>query len=554
MTESPSLRSRDGLSRQDLAATALVLAAAAAALGFRLPRLGERPMHTDEAVQAVKAGELAATGVYVYDPSDFHGPTLPYLSQPLLWLFAGGELSRASEVTFRLLPALFGTALVLLVLLVLDALSRPGAVAAAWLTAVSPAAVFYSRYYIHETLLVFFTFLSIAAGWRYLRSRSTAWAILAASAAALCQATKETCVIAFAAAAGALALVRWGPLAARKGEAAYPGWPPSRRTLACCAGAALAIWLLLFSGFMTNMRGLLDSALAYLSYLGRSGGAELHAHPWHYYLGMLLFTRHGRGPAWSEAFILALAGAGAVSAFRGDRGPDASGRRSGEFARFLALFAAFMFTAYAAIPYKTPWCVLGPLHAAILLAGIGASGALEAAAGLGARIRWRGALACAATVAFLAGGSAHLAVQAYRASFVFSSDRRNPYVYAHTIPDLVRLASRVEELASLHPEGRRMLVKVIAPDPWPLPWYLRRLENVGYWPGPDGALLPPEAPVLVASPDYGALLDGRLGGRYHLEYYGQRPEVVLALYVEATLWERFLRSRAGAVSPACRHD
>ena len=41
---------------------ALILAAAGGALAFRLPRLGQRPMHTDEAVQAAKFGDLFDNG------------------------------------------------------------------------------------------------------------------------------------------------------------------------------------------------------------------------------------------------------------------------------------------------------------------------------------------------------------------------------------------------------------------------------------------------------------------------------------------------------------
>jgi predicted membrane-bound mannosyltransferase len=36
-----------------------------------------------------------------------------------------------------------------------------------------------------------------------------------------------------------------------------------------------------------------------------------------------------------------------------------------------------MTAVYAAIPYKTPWCVLGFLHALILLAGVGGARLIE---------------------------------------------------------------------------------------------------------------------------------------------------------------------------------
>lgn len=508
-------------------------AAAATALAFRLPRLSERPMHTDEAVQAIKAGELASTGAYIYDPSEYHGPTLPYLTQPFLWCFAGGELARADEKTLRLLPALFGVGTILLTFLVADALSWKGATCAAWLTALSPAMVFYNRYYIHETLLVFFTFLMLGAGWRYLKTGSAGWAALAIAAAALCQATKETCVIVFAAAGVALALAKWGPFTP-SGAFDIKGWPPQRRTLAIAAAAALSVWFLLFSSFFTNPRGLVDSFLTYFNYIGRAGGEGLHEHPWYYYLKLLLFTKYGRAPAWTEGFILALACAGGVATFRGH--PPHVG-----FARFLTFFTTLLIAGYSAIPYKTPWCVLGPLHACILLAGIGASWLIEMACQRGGR--WA-VLLQALAIACLAAGCAHLGLQAYRASFVFSSDRRNPYVYAHTTPDFVRAARRIEDLASSHPEGSQMLVKVIAQDPWPLPWYLRRMERVGYWSDPKEALEPPEAPVVVSSLENAPIVEEHLGKGYLSEYYSQRPEVHVVLFIERTLWEEFLRRRS----------
>jgi hypothetical protein len=44
-----------------------------------------------------------------------------------------------------------------------------------------------------------------------------------------------------------------------------------------------------------------------------------------------------------------------------------------------------------------------------------------------------------------------------------------------------------------------------------------------------------------------AVLDGALGDRYVSEFYGLRPEVLMMLYVERGLWERFL-ARHGEAS------
>ena len=46
-------------------------------------------MHADEAVQAARARDLWEEGRYVYDPDEYHGPTLQYAT--LLGLWAGGQ-------------------------------------------------------------------------------------------------------------------------------------------------------------------------------------------------------------------------------------------------------------------------------------------------------------------------------------------------------------------------------------------------------------------------------------------------------------------------------
>ena len=54
----------------------LILVVTIAAFVLRIGQLERRPMHGDEAVHAVKFGKLLEEGVYRYDPSEYHGPTL----------------------------------------------------------------------------------------------------------------------------------------------------------------------------------------------------------------------------------------------------------------------------------------------------------------------------------------------------------------------------------------------------------------------------------------------------------------------------------------------
>ena len=59
---------------------------ALAAFWLRTSDLARRPMHADEANQAVKTGELLESGTYAFDPKDHHGPTLYYAALPIAWI------------------------------------------------------------------------------------------------------------------------------------------------------------------------------------------------------------------------------------------------------------------------------------------------------------------------------------------------------------------------------------------------------------------------------------------------------------------------------------
>jgi hypothetical protein len=48
---------------------------------------------------------------------------------------------------------------------------------------------------------------------------------------------------------------------------------------------------------------------------------------------------------------------------------------------------------------------------------------------------------------------------------------------------------------------------------------------------------------VIASADNASALDPTLADRYVREFYGLRPDVLLSLYVERNLWERYLASR-----------
>ncbi|MBN2307363.1 MAG: TIGR03663 family protein [Candidatus Hydrogenedentes bacterium] len=524
----------------------LVLLVAAGALAFRLPRLSERPMHGDEANQAYKAGILLETGAYAYDPYEHHGPTLYYLTLPVAWLTSAKTFAETTEFTYRIVPVLFGVGLILLLLGLGDGLGPAAAVCAGILTAISPAMVFYSRYYVQEMLLVFFTFATIVAGWRYTRTPKLRWALLAGACVGLTHATKETCVVAYASMAGALTLVAvWGRL--RDGQpldVARLRGAVNRRHLIAFALAAAAVSVVLFTSFFTHAAGPLDSIRTYGAYLTRAGGegsSGIHDKPCYYYLCLLTFFRGSSQTWWSEGLILGLAVVGLAAALMARTSPandtdapdQAATRAHVQLARFLAFYTVLMIAFYAAIPYKTPWCLINFLHPMTLLAGLGVV----------ALMRWARVWPARAVVCLLLiAGAAQLAGQACKANFRLYADPRNPYVYAHPVPGIRRLVRRADELAAVHPDGTHLVIKVMAPgaDYWPIPWYLRHFDRVGFWGQvPDDA----DADIVVVSPKLAEPLAERLRNTYEAEYIGLRPGVFMRVLIDQDLWDAFMRTR-----------
>ncbi|HKS36695.1 MAG TPA: flippase activity-associated protein Agl23, partial [Verrucomicrobiae bacterium] len=420
--------------------------------------------------------------------------------------------------------------LILLLPLLADGLGKSEALCAGVLTAISSAMVFYSRYFIHEMLLVFFTGLLVATGWRYWSTRRIRWCLLAGASLGLMHATKETFVLAAAALAGALVCTfAWGRcFDGRKVEIRIKQGVNVKHVVAAPAVAVL-VSVIFFSSFFTNASGPLDSVRTYLPWLSRAGGNSPHNHPWYFYLQRLAFFRSGNGPIWSEGLILLLAGIGLISAlWRRTAAPP-----SVVLVRVIGFYTVLLTLIYTVISYKTPWCFLGFLHGMILLAGVGAMAAIRF---------WRHWLPKVATAAALVAATAHLGGQAWRASYVYAADRKNPYVYAQTSPDIRNLVEKVEAIARVHPQASRMLIKVMAADRdyWPLPWYLRRFKQVGWW---DRIPADPLAPVMIVSSRFGAAFDER-PDKTHLMagYFQLRPQVFLELYVEIDLWRAYIQS------------
>ena len=336
------------------------------------------------------------------------------------------------------------------------------------------------------------------------------------------------------------------------------------RALIGFLAAACFVALVLYSSFNRNPRGPLDSILAYVVYVRRGSEAGIHSHPWYYYLELLLAFRPAKGFFWSEGLIVALATVGMFVSLARNALPEAQRY----FCRFLTFYTLAFTAIYAAISYKTPWCLLSFFHGMVLLAGVGGWHLLRLAwlprctrdrgepiDPSGSRQRhypWLRLAAAIPVTVLLAGGVLQLGRQCYWLNFRLAADYRNPYVYAHTSGDIKNLAGTFHRLIQASPAVRPLTVHVVTPENyWPLPWYLRHIpaESVGYW--QDAAqwvrdvASGPAPDAIILTPDVQPQVDAALPAAYNQQMmYGLRPDVLLHVYVREDLWEAFVASRS----------
>lgn len=494
----------------------------AAGAWLRTHDLARRPMHADEANQAVKLGELLDSGRYTFDPRDHHGPTLYYLALPFAWARGESSLAALTETTVRLVPAVFGTIAIALLGILVEGALRPAskspaasgssgpkvppakdarlgphwpAMAAATFFALAPPAVYYSRYFIQETLLLTFTLGAFVCARAWWRRDCPGWAAATGVCLGLMQATKASAplfvVAALVAVAVGLRAVLRSPARPRLG----PG-------LLSAAAAALVVLVVFYSSFFTHLTGLRDALSVYTQSGSRiSSGATGHEKPWWYYAQLLALHRAG-GLTVHQLPLCVLAVAGIVIAFL----------RRDAFLRTVSLYLLLVGVVFSALAYKTPWHAVHLVPALCVLA----AGTLAAMA----RLRTGKLVALAFTV----GLAGTLYQQTALSSFKRPADARNPYAYVHSAMDVLKFRP-LADAALVRTPGAP--IRVIADEYWPLPWYFRGLANVGYWSAPppdsDGALV-------IASIAQADAVRASLRGTYRESLLGLRPGVLCVVF------------------------
>jgi hypothetical protein len=394
------------------------------------------------------------------------------LTLPLVRLEGAKKFSDLTESQLRLVPVLAGSATALLFGAAVEMFGFIPCLVAALLFAFAPLSVYYSRYFIHETLFVAATLGLILSGWRAAQKSSLSAAVFAGGCAAL----------------GLAAAVGW--------QLRAPGKIPPARIWLAGAVTFFVAGILLFTWGGQDWSALADLFRAIPHLTARAGG-EGHEKPFWYYLVLLT-------SGWSGGAILALALFGTP-------------RATSSFARLsLAIYAVLIFAIYCAIPYKTPWLALNFWLPLALLDGFAVERLWLATTKLSVRTA---ILISAVGLGFL------IAHDTRQRVFINPADEKNPYAYAHTTEDLLGLPVRLAKLARQN-KVSDPLIAVVAADAWPLPWYLRTFSQVGFWqPGQETG----DANFFITTTDVSGKLAERLKD-FRPDYFGVRPNVLLILW------------------------
>jgi uncharacterized protein (TIGR03663 family) len=426
----------------------------AIAAGLRIAFLNIKPAHFDEGVNGWFADQMERTGYFRYDPTNYHGPLHFYA------LFLSQTLFGRNLWALRL-PAIIASLLaVWAALRFREYFGATTARMAALAMAVSPAYVFYGRYSIHESWLVFFS-LIFCWGWLGLWAkgeRRFLFTLLAGAAGMIL--TKETYVVhigSFLLAGTILSIVH-------KVSPSRPALPISPQhwsweDLANSSALAALTIVFFYSGTFLDfsaLSGLYETFAAWFHTGVAAAGHEKSTYqigPFNYYW-IALMARY----EWP-----ALLGFVLCFAYIFPSEPRL---------RYLAIYGCGVLLAYSLIPYKTPWCVISILWPFYFLFGAFATAATQP---------FGYAIPPAIVRLVLMVSLAVSTVLSVRLNFYQFTDEREPYVYVQTFPEIQTLTKPLLTMASKDPRYYHLQGHILLESYYPLPWMLGDFTRIGYY-------------------------------------------------------------------------
>ena len=500
-------------------------------------------MHGDEANQAYQFQMLWEDGTYRYEPRDFHGPTLYFMTLPWMKIAGADSFKNSEKGHFRSLPLVFSLLTALCGLLMLDLLTKKGVLALTAMIMLSPSMIYYNTYYIQESLLVFGMTFFIASLWRFYKSSKAFWLVSAGASLGFMHATKETFIISIFAILVALLFTFGKSLSDLKAKI-------DAKHVAIFLLSAAFISVVFYSSFFTHARGPIDSVTSITNHIGRGLGiidfpdhltsGKGHAKSQSYYLQNIIghyprkftstikdiFSNNAARPITEILFFILWMSSIFVWKKRG--GTLAKSHR------FFFWNTLIVLLVYSFIPYKTPWCAQVVVYSMIVAGSISLVRILNSKS---KALKW-GASALFILLSFDLLRQGMLITEQG-----FSVSDRNQYAYSHAVLDVESLGDRIEEVSQISGQGYDMPVHFFTDEYWPMPWYLKKFNKVGYWESQQSQFPLSEVPVIVTTPDREDIIE-QLSETHQSELRSRIPGYWLRVFYRRDLWEKLLQSKA----------
>jgi predicted membrane-bound mannosyltransferase len=192
-------------------------------------------------------------------------------------------------------------------------------------------------------------------------------------------------------------------------------------------------------------------------------------------------------------------------------------RANNRFAIFAAQWGFGLLVAYSIVPYKTPWLALNFI---IPLAIIGGYAVNEFYIWNKKELRF--------VVLVVVVAAAVSGYQSIKLNFFHYDDEDYAYVYGHTYRSFLPMVDEIKRIGKKTKLNEDLDIAVLSPDYWPLPWYLRDYNHIGYFGQPSATT---SSVVIINESQVPTL-----AGRYRrIAAYPLRPGVVLVLYAREDL-------------------
>ncbi|MEO5716410.1 MAG: flippase activity-associated protein Agl23 [Luteolibacter sp.] len=483
-----------------------------AGIFLRFDQLSKRPFHADEATGARITASRMTSGDYRFDPVHYHGPLLSSLAIPLCQWKGEDVWPELTKHTLRLVPAVAGSLLLLVPLLWRRRFGDAPMLLASALMATSPLLVYYSRMYIHESLLVLFGMLALVSLLRFPRYGIPGLLI------GLMFATKESFAISIITWSSAAVFLAWENRQKIDRASCLSAWRNYRVPILVSLLAAIVSSAFFYTDGFRQPHGAIDAVRTFFVYKTVDG----HGKPFPYYLQLLALPMKSGGLWWYGTPVVILALIAFANSFRRDA-------ESPSVIRFIAYAAAGHVVIYSLIAYKTPWLACLPWAHVCLLAGFSVAGFSHH------RLPVKAAFALLVTACLIS-----QFIQTRRATGRFASDERNPFAYVPTRNEIETLEPWLAKLRYAAREIPLEPVAVIGSDYWPLPWYLRSFKQIGYWPAPPADL--ESHAIVFAMPETSDTVTSRLGKTHVALPRGLRAGVPVQMFVRADVWKLWMES------------